>query len=634
MTFTSLAVPLNWPILAPEQTLSVFQADGACAAAALAAATGIAAVRRDIECLASLLLAAATTLVAASIADQAIAQGAVDVFETEFRAAASLPAGARRKVLFGLRDDMVDLAAWLDSSAMEGGVPRRAQAADPDAVSDYAHLVIIRHAGRLLAALAPDVKPRYRYLSFCSGIEAATAALMRIGAVAEPVVFADNDVAASAVLKAKWPDVINAGDVTTHNWSQYNGGIEFILGGAPCQSFSVAGRRLGLDDPRGNLSLHYLRVVDLVRPKWFLYENVPGLLSSGGGRDFELFLEIAEKIGYSCAWRVLDAKHFGSTPQRRRRVFVVGHLGTDWRPPAAVLFEPQGEGGDPLADRTAWQTAPRRSGGSAADGVKVGSAAVAYGVAIRGRETGAVAECQAGAAYALRTAGGGSSYPMVAYAADMRHGTISTSETMTLQVGNKAQGYSLNTIPCAVYDEFREQEGSVKKWTVRRFTPKETLRLQGFDDDWLDGVCIRGKPLSDSHRYKLIGNSWAVPCAAFILDRLIGWDELQGIVPTAEQMLDAERLLEAREFEIFTTRDDGVAGFMPGAGYGLLLIGYDARGPLFRPIDPDGITDEARFLNHPVTIEAAIRQLDNRDRSLDATHQWRISEIPGEQSVG
>jgi DNA (cytosine-5)-methyltransferase 1 len=622
-----ITVPSGWPILAPEQTPSVFQADGACAAAALAAAAGIAGVRRDIECLAIDLLAAATALAAASIADQEVAKAAVDVFEFEFRAYASLPAGARRKALFGLRDDMVDLAAWLDCSAAEGGVPRRAQVTDPVAVSDYANLVVVRHTGRLLAELAPDTKAGLRYISLFSGMEGASAAFERIGAVAEPVVFADTGVAASAVLAHKWPNVKNAGDVVTHDWSQYNGEIDLVAGGSPCQPFSVAGRRLGLDDPRGNLALHYLRVVDLVRPRWFVYENVPGLLSSGGGNDFEAFLEIAEKIGYSCAWRVLNAKHFGVSPQRRRRVFVVGHLGANWQPPAAVLFEPQGERWGPLAAQAGWQKAPRRSGGSARDGLKVTSAAVACDVAIRGRDTGAVAECQTGANSPPRIADSGSPYPMVVYAADMRHGTISTSETMTLQVGNKNQGYSLNTIPCAVYDECCEQESAIRKWTVRRFTPKETLRLQGFDDDWLEGVCIRGKPLSDSHRYKLIGNSWAVPCAAFVLERLIGWDELHGFVPTAEEMLDAARLLEAHKFEIFTTRDDGIAGFAPDASYGLLLIGHDARGPLFRPIDPDGITDEARFLSHPVTIEAAIRQLDNRDRSLEAVLQRQMSEI-------
>ncbi len=114
-------------------------------------------------------------------------------------------------------------------------------------------------------------------------------------------------------------------------------GIDLLVGGTPCQAFSVAGLRQGLADPRGNLALVYLGVVDKYRPRWVVWENVPGVLSSSGGRDFGAFLGALGELGYGFAYRVLDAQHFG-VPQRRRRVFVVGHLG-DWRNAAAVLFE-------------------------------------------------------------------------------------------------------------------------------------------------------------------------------------------------------------------------------------------------------------------------------------------------------
>ena len=105
-----------------------------------------------------------------------------------------------------------------------------------------------------------------------------------------------------------------------------------------CSSdLSVAGLRKGLDDPRGNLALTYCGILDHFRPKWFVWENVPGVLSSGKGRDFGSFLGALVELGYGFAYRVLDAQFFG-VAQRRRRVFVVGYLG-DWRPPAAVLFE-------------------------------------------------------------------------------------------------------------------------------------------------------------------------------------------------------------------------------------------------------------------------------------------------------
>lgn len=111
---------------------------------------------------------------------------------------------------------------------------------------------------------------------------------------------------------------------------------ELIVGGTPCQAFSVAGLRAGLADPRGNLTLTFLAIVDGYRPRWVVWENVPGVLSDRTGA-FGAFTGGLAKLGYGWAYRVLDAQYFG-VPQRRRRVFVVGHIG-DWRRAAAVLFE-------------------------------------------------------------------------------------------------------------------------------------------------------------------------------------------------------------------------------------------------------------------------------------------------------
>jgi DNA (cytosine-5)-methyltransferase 1 len=113
--------------------------------------------------------------------------------------------------------------------------------------------------------------------------------------------------------------------------------INLLVGGTPCQSFSIAGLRKGLADPRGNLMLTFLSLAERKKPRWIVWENVPGVLSSNGGKDFGTFLGALGELGYGFAYRVLDAQHFG-VAQRRRRVFVVGYLG-DWRPAAAVLFE-------------------------------------------------------------------------------------------------------------------------------------------------------------------------------------------------------------------------------------------------------------------------------------------------------
>ena len=113
----------------------------------------------------------------------------------------------------------------------------------------------------------------------------------------------------------------------------------FLFSDAPCQSYSIAGKRLGLDDPRGNLALVALGIIDRLKSRWFVFENVPGLLSSAEGRDFGIFLRTVDELGYSGAWASLDAQWFG-VAQRRERLFFVGHSG-DWRYPAAVLLEPE-----------------------------------------------------------------------------------------------------------------------------------------------------------------------------------------------------------------------------------------------------------------------------------------------------
>jgi DNA (cytosine-5)-methyltransferase 1 len=173
-----------------------------------------------------------------------------------------------------------------------------------------------------------------RFGSVCSGIEAASVAWHPLGW--ETAFVSEIEPFPCSVLAHHYPTVPNLGDMTKFKeWG--NHGIDVLVGGTPCQSFSVAGLRKGLDDPRGNLMLTYLAIADQYRPRWLVWENVPGVLSSNGGKDFGTFLGGLGELGYGFAYRVLDAKHFG-VPQQRRRVFVVASLG-GWRGPAAVLFE-------------------------------------------------------------------------------------------------------------------------------------------------------------------------------------------------------------------------------------------------------------------------------------------------------
>jgi DNA (cytosine-5)-methyltransferase 1 len=192
-----------------------------------------------------------------------------------------------------------------------------------------------------------------RYLSVCSGIEAATVAWHSLGWT--PAGFAEIEPFPRAVLAHHYPEVPLHGDFTQIADADC-ADVDLLVGGTPCQSFSVAGLRGGLADQRGNLALEYLRLAERTRARWLVWENVPGVLSSNGGRDFGAILGGMVELGYGFAYRVLDAQYFG-VPQRRRRVFVVGYLG-DWRPAAAVLFERESLLGHPTPRREARQVAP------------------------------------------------------------------------------------------------------------------------------------------------------------------------------------------------------------------------------------------------------------------------------------
>ncbi len=193
------------------------------------------------------------------------------------------------------------------------------------------------------------------YLSVCSGVEAASVAWKGLGW--NPLGFSEIEKFPSEVLQHHYPNVPNLGDMTKYKeWNFGNRSVDLVVGGTPCQSFSVAGLRKGMEDPRGNLALTFCAILDKFRPKWFVWENVPGVLSSNKGRDFGSFLGAVAELGYGASYRVLDAQNFG-VPQRRRRVFVVGHLG-DWKPTAEVLFESESLRWHPKKSRQARKDSP------------------------------------------------------------------------------------------------------------------------------------------------------------------------------------------------------------------------------------------------------------------------------------
>jgi DNA (cytosine-5)-methyltransferase 1 len=389
------------------------------------------------------------------------------------------------------------------------------------------------------------------YLSVCSGIEAATVAWHHMGW--KPIGFSEIEKFPSQLLQHHYPHVTNYGDMTKFKEWKLNDTVGLLVGGTPCQSFSVAGLRKGLEDPRGNLMLTYLGIADKFKPKWLLWENVPGVLSSNGGEDFACLFKGMAELGYGFAYRVLDAQHFG-VPQRRRRVFVISCLG-DWRSAAKVLFESESLCGDITPSRSEKQKVTNVIAPSVANCLQTTcndySKADGFNMIThvyethpadsRVKEMGDV--CQT---VTSRWGTGGGNVP-IALAENTigrqpqnggnGNGFTEGGPMYTLNASG-VHGVACNTeIKPTVWDTTNitsPQNGSNPKpnypchtlakgqhaplltgMAVRRLTPKECERLQGFPDDYTNTPTS-----SDSTRYKSLGNSMAVPVMKWIGERI------------------------------------------------------------------------------------------------------------------
>lgn len=367
-----------------------------------------------------------------------------------------------------------------------------------------------------------------RFLSVCSGIEAASVAWNPLGWSA--VAFSEIEPFPCSLLKHHYPDTPNWGDMNNFkDWPDVS--IDLLCGGTPCQSFSVAGLRKGLDDPRGNLMLTFGAIASKYRPQWLVWENVPGVLSSNGGRDFGSFLGMLGQLGYGFAYRICDAQYHG-VAQRRRRVFVVGCLG-DWHSAAAVLFERHSLSGHPAPSRekgeeVAGVLTSRASGGGGGPGAGTDEAAAGYLQAVA--STGSVPHClNAGGMgrqdYETETLipTTGAVFDVVDVAPTLRAGGNATG-------GTRPYGTDVDTCDSLIPVPFDASEDGTGRGTplgpvafaVRRLTVEECEFLQGFPRGY-SKIPWRGKPADqcpDGPRYKALGNSWAVPCITWLGKRI------------------------------------------------------------------------------------------------------------------
>jgi len=324
------------------------------------------------------------------------------------------------------------------------------------------------------------------YASLFSGIEAASVAWQPLGWQA--AFFAEIEKFPARILEHHYPDVPNYGDITKFkNWPQH-ATIDLIVGGSPCQSFSIAGLRRGLADPRGNLIFAYLGVVAKYRPRWLVWENVPGALSVDDGRAFTSFLCGLEELGYHAAWRVLDAQYTRTqlfphaVPQRRRRLFLVGYFG-DWRYPAQVLFERESLSRSPAPRREARQkTSPQ----SLYRFVSFGEYA------------------HTDTASTIKARDGKDATDLIVFDSCV----IKTANT-------KANGSNISYEGAAYTLDSQPNQAVFTQPYICRFTPLESERLMGFPDNY-----TALPKATDSARYRALGNSMAVNCMHWLGERI------------------------------------------------------------------------------------------------------------------
>jgi DNA (cytosine-5)-methyltransferase 1 len=388
------------------------------------------------------------------------------------------------------------------------------------------------------------LEDKLTYLGLCEGISTATVAWKDL---IKPVGFAEIDEFPSAVLKHHYPDVINFGDITKYKEWKLETDPDLIIGGTPCQSFSVAGLRGGLQDSRGNLTLTFVNILNRFRPKWFIWENVPGVFSSNKGRDFHSFTEGLQAIGYSIGWRVLDAQYFGLA-QRRKRVFVVGNNTGDIRGITEVLFEREGLLRDLAQSRQKGKDATkkvgerstehdqRKKGVSAFDMQRISE----YGngeksSTLKRRDykdhTDLVVDTES------------------AFSAHMSEPMVHKDKSGTLQAKNPTAVvyeahdtplvYQSNQTDARIKDMGDTCQTVIARWgtggnhqplvqqsVIRRLTPVECERLQGFPDNYTQ-IPWKGKAKEDcpdSHRYKALGNAMAVPVIQFLGKNIVDYE--------------------------------------------------------------------------------------------------------------
>lgn len=359
------------------------------------------------------------------------------------------------------------------------------------------------------------MKRKLRYLSLFTGIGGFELGLTQaaIGkAELECIGYSEIDKYATQIYQKHFPEHHNYGDITKIDETKLPD-FDIIMGGFPCQAFSIAGKRKGFDDTRGTLFFDIARLIKAKRPRLLLLENVKGLLSHDDGRTFKTIIAALDELGYDLQWQVLNSKNHG-VPQNRERVLIVGHLRGTSRPKVFPFGQGDAEHPDEANEQGCASTLTGRSaGGQNRRGNYV------VGTLRTHKDGEGFREVKSGLAPTIpaRAREDGSGQPVILVREATRKGyaeaTIGDSINLSVPNSKTRRGRVGGGI-AQTLDTGMQQYTLNEDMSIRRLTPVECERLQGFPDHWTEGV-------SDTQRYKTLGNAVTVNVIRHIFDRIL-----------------------------------------------------------------------------------------------------------------